>query len=63
VEEAAAQMEEHQIRRIPVVVSSGVCCGILSQADLAWALPEHHIGKTVRGVSQPTQSAASAGRA
>lgn len=63
VEDCCTQMEENQIRRIPVVDASGVCCGIVSQADIARALPEDHIGKTVRGVSQPTQSASNVGRA
>jgi CBS domain-containing protein len=63
VEECSARMEENQIRRIPVVDASGVCCGIVSQADIARALPEHHIGQTVRAVSQPTQASSNAGRA
>lgn len=62
-EDSAALMEENRVRRIPVVDASGVCCGIVSQADIARALPEQHTGKTVRGVSQPTQTASGVGHA
>lgn len=32
VEECCRTMEEHQIRRIPVIDEGGSCCGIVSQA-------------------------------
>lgn len=63
VEDCSEVMESNQIRRVPVVDASGVCCGIVSQADIARALPEHHVGRTVRNVSQPTPSASSVGTA
>jgi CBS domain-containing protein len=35
VEKCERAMQEHQIRRIPIVDSEGRCIGIVSQADLA----------------------------
>ena len=54
LEHALAQMEERQIRRMPVVDENGVCCGIISQADIARTAPEHETAELVRDVSQPT---------
>lgn len=54
LEEAVAQMEDNQIRRMPVVDSNGVCCGMIAQADIARAAPEHETAELVRDVSQPT---------
>jgi CBS domain-containing protein len=39
IEGCESLMKRHQVRRIPVVDSSGVCVGIISQADIA--LPRH----------------------
>jgi CBS-domain-containing membrane protein len=33
-------MEEHQIRRVPVIDDDGRVVGIISQADVATRLPE-----------------------
>lgn len=54
LEHALAQMEERQVRRMPVVDENGVCCGIVSQADVARTAPEHETAELVRDVSQPT---------
>src|SRR5437870_2982786 len=35
IEDCCKILEEHQIRRIPVVDERGCCCGIVSQADIA----------------------------
>ena len=40
LEDCCRIMEQHQIRRIPVVDNFGVCRGIVSQADLAKHLPQ-----------------------
>ena len=45
-------MEEHQIRRVPVVDASGCCCGIISQADVAKCATENETGELVREVSK-----------
>jgi len=50
--EVLAKMEEHQIRRVPVVDASGRCCGIISQADVALIGQESEVGEMVREVSR-----------
>lgn len=47
------QMEEHKIRRVPVVDGQGACCGIVAQADVVGALSGAQAGKVVRDISQP----------
>ena len=47
-----SKMEEHQIRRLPVVDASGACCGIVSQADVALAGKDSEVGEMVREVSR-----------
>jgi CBS domain-containing protein len=45
-------MEEHQIRRVPVVNQAGACTGIIAQADVARAGSEHEVAELVRELSQ-----------
>src|ERR1700756_4458334 len=45
-------MQEHQIRRIPVVDGDGRCIGIVSQADLALADKPEKVSKTVAEISR-----------
>ncbi len=47
-----AKMEDHQVRRLPVVDSSGCICGIISQADVALIAKESEVGELVREVSR-----------
>lgn len=54
LEDCLAQMEQKQIRRLPVVDDSGVCRGMISQADIARSAPERETAELVRDVSQPT---------
>ncbi len=35
IDECSRVMEDHLIRRVPVIDRQGRCCGIISQADLA----------------------------
>lgn len=49
-----AVMEENQIRRVPVVDSTGCCCGIIAQADVALSATESDTGELVREVSKET---------
>ena len=54
VEKALNAMEEHQLRRIPVVANDGRLVGIISQADVATRVNDP--GKTaevVKEISQP----------
>lgn len=52
LEDVLAKMEEHQIRRLPVVDGSGCVCGIVSQADVALAGRDSDVGEMVREVSR-----------
>lgn len=52
--EVVDTMERHQIRRVPVVDSSGCCAGIISQADVARFGREHDVAELVRTVSRDT---------
>lgn len=52
LEDVLAKMEEHQVRRLPVVDGSGCVCGIVSQADVALAGRDSDVGEMVREVSR-----------
>ena len=45
-------MEQHQIRRVPVVDERGCCAGIIAQADVARVGPENEVAELVREVSR-----------
>ncbi len=53
-DEILSTMEEHQIRRVPVVDERGRCVGIIAQADVARVGPEREVGELVRDVSVET---------
>jgi CBS domain-containing protein len=55
VEECARIMEESQIRRVPVVNGGGMCCGIVSQADIANHASRKITAELVKDVSQPAR--------
>lgn len=46
-------MQEHQLRRIPVVDGEGRCIGIVSQADLALKEKPEKVSKTITEISKP----------
>jgi predicted transcriptional regulator/YHS domain-containing protein len=52
VEECCRTMEEHQLRRIPVVDEGGACCGIVSQADLALRMADTQAAHVVKEISR-----------
>ena len=52
VDECCQVLEDHQIRRVPVVDDSGRLCGIVAQADLALKAPPGRLHRVVRQVSQ-----------
>ena len=50
VEEALATMKEHQVRRLPVIDGHDLV-GVVSQADIARAMPDAKIGDLVGAIS------------
>jgi len=52
LEDCEALMQEHQIRRIPVVDSQGRCVGIVAQADIALHAPNGIVAKTLAEISK-----------
>jgi len=46
-------MQEHQIRRIPIVDGEERCIGIVTQADLALKENAEKVSKTVAEISKP----------
>jgi CBS domain-containing protein len=54
LEAVVAEMEKHQIRRIPVVDEREACVGIISQADVSWSGPPRQVAEMVREVSRDT---------
>jgi CBS domain-containing protein len=47
-----ATMEQHQLRRVPVVDQRGRCVGIVSQADVALGAGRKDVAELVREVSR-----------
>lgn len=52
LEECEELMQEHQIRRIPVVDKQGRCVGIVAQADIALHAPAGVVAKTLAEISK-----------
>jgi len=52
LEKCERAMQEHQIRRIPVVDGEGRCIGIVSQADLALKEKPERVSKIVAEISK-----------
>jgi CBS domain-containing protein len=59
IEQCFQLMQQHMVRRIPVVDKNGNCCGIVSQADIAKAQPQR-TAEVIKDISQPTESASKA---
>jgi CBS domain-containing protein len=53
VEDCCDLLEDHQLRRILVVDSTGAVCGIVAQADIARFAPRKETAEVVREVSRP----------
>jgi len=59
VDQAQQMLQQHQIRRIPIVDSAnGMCCGILTQADIARYAPSSDTAAMVKRLSQRVPVAA-----
>ena len=58
VSDCCDMMEEHQIRRMPVVDESGKCCGMVSQADIAQHASARKTAEVVKQVSKPGSESA-----
>jgi CBS-domain-containing membrane protein len=52
-----ATMQQHQIRRVPVVDDVGCCAGIIAQADIVTETPTRQGAELVREVSRSTGAA------
>jgi CBS domain-containing protein len=57
VEECCRLMEEHQVRRLPVIDENGELCGVVSLADVAAHSHEALTGQVIKTISQRTESA------
>ncbi|HEX9960979.1 MAG TPA: CBS domain-containing protein [Pyrinomonadaceae bacterium] len=61
VEECALLMEDHKIRRVPVLDESGGVCGIVALADIASNTSKRDAGDVLQEVSESTRTASSTG--
>jgi CBS domain-containing protein len=52
VEDVGDLMEEHQLRRVPVVDEAGTICGIVAQADIARHAHPREVAEVVKEVSR-----------
>jgi len=60
IEKCERAMQEHQIRRIPIVDNEDRVIGIVSQADLALRDKPERVSKTVAEISKPRHPAIAA---
>src|SRR6266705_3762369 len=60
VEKCERAMQEHQIRRIPIVDSEDRVIGIVAQADLALKDKPEKVSKTVAEISKPSRPSVAA---
>ena len=55
LEDVIATMEEHKIRRVPVIDEGGCCAGIIAQADIATQGPSKKSAELLREVSRESR--------
>ena len=60
IEKCERLMQEHQVRRVPVVDGNDCVIGMVSQADLALKEKPERLSKTVAEISKPTGTSAAA---
>lgn len=53
IQECCEKMEQHQVRRIPVLDAGGRVCGIVAQADIARQTGIRETAEVVKDVSKP----------
>jgi CBS domain-containing protein len=56
IEDCCRTMEQHQVRRVPVVDETGDCCGVVSQADIARNASKTLAGEVLKEVSRPSST-------
>jgi CBS domain-containing protein len=54
LDQVVSTMEDHQVRRVPVVDERGCCAGIIAQADVASTGDAHEVAEMLREVSRDT---------
>lgn len=59
LENCEKAMQEHQVRRIPIVDAENRCIGIVAQADVALREQPERVSKTVAEISKPSRRAPS----
>jgi CBS domain-containing protein len=52
--DVVATMEQHRVRRVPVVDGHRRCVGMISQADVAWTSGKRDLADLVREISRDT---------
>ena len=57
--DVVAMMEQHQVRRVPVVDDRGRCVGMISQADVALTTGKRDLAELVRKISRDAGSVSS----
>lgn len=56
IADVVSTMQQHQIRRVPIVDDKGCCIGIISQADVASVARTGQVAELVREVSRDTKT-------
>ncbi len=56
IDDVLAVMEEHQVRRVPVIEEHRLI-GVISEADIARHLPDGTVGQFVESICAPTSTA------
>ena len=56
IKDCCRTLEDHQLRRMPVVDDQGLCCGMISQADIAQHADPKVTAEVVRSVSLPAHA-------
>ena len=51
IDQALSLMQEHKVRRLPVIDESKRLCGMITEADLATHMPEERTGEMVGAIA------------
>ena len=55
VEECLQTMEEHHLRRLPVIDDKQSCCGIITLTNIAEFLPAPTVGEAIKEITEPNR--------